>query len=86
MVTAKEFQNAEYQLLNYGRLLTLEEMLIKFTELHIKEFAEAVFLNSKVRIAYAWDAPTEFADQFEDGSVSVTVSKDSIINTKHKIL
>ena len=88
--TAEEFyfkteQRLEYQMATMDCFFTpydvIARAMIDFAQLHVKAALDAAFLNSKMRISE--NDTTEFpsfTDNYDDGYVTITISKDSILS------
>jgi hypothetical protein len=77
VIRIKDFIDRERQLLTYGYILTEEEALIKFAELHVQAALEAADNNAQVHICdwdYSWDGENENAVPIYG------VDSDSILN------
>lgn len=76
MIIAEEFFN------QHGGY-TREEMLKRakqFAEEHVKEALESAYLSSELRISEnATNEKPTFAQSYDDGCVTITISKNSII-------
>ena len=77
MITAEKFFN------QYGGY-TREEMLIRareFAKLHVKAALKKAFNNSEMRVSEndTNEIPS-FTDNYDDGYVTITVSKNSILD------
>lgn len=58
-----------------------KELMIEFARLHVEEALHQAFLNSKIRVEdpFTNDEP-EIRDIYEDGCISITIQKKSILN------
>ena len=57
------------------------EDMIEFAKLHVEQALEAAFNNSEMRVSENDTSETpSFTDNYDDGYVTITVSKNSIIN------
>jgi len=77
MITAKEFWN------NACKNETLKspgDIMIEFAKLHVTEALKQAFLNSEMRVSENDTSETpSFTDNYDDGYVTITVSKESIL-------
>ena len=58
-----------------------EQRMIEFAKIHVKAALDAAFLNSEMRISE--NDTTEFpnfTDNYDDGYVTITISKNSILS------
>jgi len=54
---------------------------IEFAKYHVKLALEKAYLNSEMRVSENDTSETpSFTDNYDDGCVTITVSKDSILN------
>jgi hypothetical protein len=57
------------------------EIMIEFAKLHVETALEAAFLDSKLNVTeYDIANSTVEMDNYSDGSITITVNKDSILN------
>ena len=56
--------------------------LIEFAKLHVEAALKEVFLNSEMRVSENdTNEYPSFTNNYDDGYVTITVSKDSILNS-----
>jgi hypothetical protein len=59
----------------------VEKKFIEFAKLHVEAALQEAFLNSEMRVSENdTNEHPSFTDNYDDGYVTITVSKDSIIN------
>ena len=56
-----------------------KQAMIEYAKLHVQAALEAAFLDSKLRVDWGEEEP-EITDSYEDGTITITISKDSILN------
>ena len=57
-------------------------LMIKFAKLHVKSALEAAFNNSEMRVSENdTNEHPDFMDSYDDGHITITISKDSILNS-----
>ena len=83
----KELQTAEDIALRYdthlseNHLTRVRAAMIEFAELHVEAALKSAFNNSEMRVSENdTDEYPSFTDNYDDGYVTITVSKDSILN------
>ena len=60
---------------------TAKKVMIEFAKLHVQAALETAFLNSEMRVSENdTNEYPSFTDRYDDGYVTITVSKDSILN------
>ena len=59
----------------------LKELAVEFAKLHVQEALEECFLNSEMRVSEndTNEIPI-FTDNYDDGYVTITISKESMID------
>lgn len=61
--------------------LYVSDMMIEFAKLHVTEALKQAFNNSKMKISEnATNEYPDFVDNYDDGYVTIVISKDSILN------
>jgi|GEM_PF-2892267 len=76
--TAKEFLESKHIEGSEPRC----KAMIEFARLHVTETLKQAFLNSEMMISENDISKTRsFTDIYDDGCVTITVSKDSILNS-----
>ena len=80
--TAKELlRNQMYPIENSSQENVTSKAMIEFAKLHVEQALEAAFNNSEMRVSENDTSETpSFTDNYDDGYVTITVSKNSIIN------
>ena len=74
MKTAAEF-------FDEGNFNNVTDMLIEFAKMHVQEALEKAYLDSEMRVSENdTNEYPSFTDNYDDGYVTITVSKDSILN------
>ncbi len=74
MITAKEF-------IKNNSPCSMEGFMIEFAKLHVKAALKEAFNNSEMRVSENdTNEHPSFTDNYDDGYVTITVSKDSILN------
>ena len=64
-----------------GTAKDIKKAMIEFAKLHVEQALEAAFNNSEMRVSENDTSETpSFTDNYDDGYVTITVSKNSIIN------
>lgn len=59
----------------------LKELAVEFAKLHVQEALEECFLNSEMRVSENDTNETpSFTNNYDDGYVTITISKESILN------
>ena len=84
MKTAEEFLiKKNYPLYNeFGGLgmYYVKEAMIEFAKMHVQEALEKAYLDSEMRVSENdTNEYPSFTDNYDDGYVTITVSKDSIL-------
>jgi hypothetical protein len=75
--TAKEFMQGKA-----FSIPSIEKMMIEFAKLHVEAALKEVFLNSEMRVSENdTNEYPSFTNNYDDGYVTITVSKDSILNS-----
>ena len=66
---------------NYDSNIDIEDAMIEFAKLHVEAALKEAYLNSEMRVSEndTNEFPS-FTDNYDDGYVTITVSKDSILN------
>ena len=74
MKTATEF-------FDEGNFNNVTDMLIEFAKMHVEAALKEAYNNSEMRVSEndTNEIPS-FTDNYDDGYVTITVSKDSILN------
>lgn len=85
MKTAEKFLiEKNYPLYNeFGGLgmYYVKEAMIEFAKMHVQEALEKAYLDSEMRVSENdTNEYPSFTDNYDDGYVTITVSKDSILN------
>ena len=74
MKTATEF-------FDQGNFNNVTDMLIEFAKMHVQEALEKAYLDSEMRVSENdTNEYPSFTDNYDDGYVTITVSKDSLLN------
>lgn len=77
-MTAEEFLNENYKV-KVG--VSIEEVMIDFAKYHVQKALEKAYLDSEMRVSENdTNEYPSFTDNYDDGYVTITVSKDSILN------
>ena len=77
-MTAEEFLNENYKV-KVG--VYIEEVMIDFAKYHVQKALEKAYLDSEMRVSENdTNEYPSFTDNYDDGYVTITVSKDSILN------
>ena len=85
MKTAEEFLNKKkYPSFNESGGLGIhyvKEAMIEFAKMHVQEALKKAYLDSEMRVSENdTNEYPSFTDNYDDGYVTITVSKDSILN------
>ena len=66
---------------NYDSNIDIEDAMIEFAKLHVEAALKEAYLNSEMRVSENdTNEFQSFTDNYDDGYVTITVSKDSILN------
>ena len=78
ILTGKETYDSEYPTVSKYDAL---EAMIEFAKLHVEASLKEAYNNSEMRVSEndTNEIPS-FTDNYDDGYVTITVSKDSILN------
>ena len=64
-----------------GLPMSFNEKMIEFAKLHVETALKEAFLNSEMRVSENdTNEYPSFVSNYDDGYVTITVSKDSILN------
>lgn len=75
------FYNGSFIEIHSGDFEDLKNIMIEFAKLHVKAALEKAFVNSEMRVSENdTNEYPSFTDNYDDGYVTITVSKDSILN------
>ena len=82
--TAEEFINENGGFLKYSsaqEFVECQSLMIEFAKLHVEVALEEAYNNSEMRVSEndTNEIPS-FTDNYDDGYVTITVSKKSILN------
>jgi len=79
--TAEELGSTIYQPIGMSCNEFAIKLAIEFAKLHVEAALQEAFLNSEMRVSENdTNEHPSFTDNYDDGYVTITVSKDSIIN------
>ena len=80
--TAQELGNKLYQPIGMSCNEFAIKLAIEFAKLHVEAALKEAFLNSEMRVSENdTNEHPSFTDNYNDGYVTITVSKDSILNS-----
>ena len=81
MITAEEFVKSNISCSDRPDFERKCELVIKFAKLHVEAALKEAYNNSEMRVSEndTNEIPS-FTDNYDDGYVTITVSKDSILN------
>lgn len=84
-MTAEEFlkdsKNINYDKFDKVTQYFIEQDFIDFAKYHVQKALEKAYLDSEMRVSENdTNEYPSFTDNYDDGYVTITVSKDSILN------
>lgn len=82
MITAEELSKNYTRLRSAVALKDLSDFAIEFAKLHVEAALKEAFNNSEMRISENdTNEHPSFTDNYDDGYVTITISKNSILNS-----
>ena len=77
----KNKNNCPFNEIYIGEKIAINNAMIEFAKMHVQEALEKAYLDSEMRVSENdTNEYPSFTDNYDDGYVTITVSKDSILN------